>query len=312
MTHGFVKLGDPKTLNAINQQIKDIKAMSKLRSSTKKLSAPLKDYSHLTGQNLEDNDMVERKAPRFTVTLPDYCGRCDDGFLRVDRTTTRMCPYCEIPRRRIKALNRLSLPAGAVNMHLDKYEWDNPLQEQVINQLISHMMEPQNNQGPGAFMFGQPGNGKSSILYAVARWACLAGYRVIYSTHDKLLEEIKDNYDSKRHKDPVEYWLFGYGNKRRTILLLDEIGGRGGSGSKSAWMVSRTNEIIGKIHDYWQGGQLCVLMTTNIHPQQLFSTLLNRASEDRLLQMLTPIQMVGQSRRTGPNREALRAKWGLR
>ena len=269
---------------------------------------PLLDHSQLTGENLEEMDVIDRGAPRLTVKALAHCGRCDEGWIRIEdtRNCVRLCPYCEIPRRKAKRLNDLELPADALDMHLRKYEWDTPQQEQAVTRLLNHIVNPQQPHSPSAFMWGSPGNGKTSLLYSVARWGCFKGKRITFTSHTKLMNSIKDTWGEKNAKDPLRRWL-----DTCDVLLLDELGGLGGKGNHSTWYTTTTTEIIGAMYERWAGGKLSILMTSNLSPAQVAKMFdRNAAIMSRLNAMFgAPIQMVGDDRRQS-NTQELKA-WGL-
>jgi DNA replication protein DnaC len=292
------KLGDGPEWDNIVRMAHKLKATHRIKMQRQGAPEPkqLLDYSSLTGENLEDEGMIDESAPRLTVREIEFCGRCDEGWLRVEgtRNSVKICPYCEVPRRRARRLNDLELPADSVGMHLRRYEWDSPEQEHKVTTLLNHIIEPQQPHAPSAFMWGQPGNGKTSLLYSVARWAAFKGKRVIYTSHTNIINSIKDTWGDKQKRDPLRGWL-----DRCDVLLLDELGGLGGKAQRSSWYTS------------WAGGQLAIVMTSNLNPRevaQLFER--NSAVMSRLNAMFgAPIQMVGDDRRQRNNPD-LKA-WGL-
>jgi DNA replication protein DnaC len=304
------KLGDGPEWDNIVRMAHKLKATHRIKMQRQGAPEPkqLLDYSSLTGENLEDEGMIDESAPRLTVREIEFCGRCDEGWLRVEgtRNSVKICPYCEVPRRRARRLNDLELPADSVGMHLRRYEWDSPEQEHKVTTLLNHIIEPQQPHAPSAFMWGQPGNGKTSLLYSVARWAAFKGKRVIYTSHTNIINSIKDTWGDKQKRDPLRGWL-----DRCDVLLLDELGGLGGKAQRSSWYTSTTVEIVGAMYERWAGGQLAIVMTSNLNPRevaQLFER--NSAVMSRLNAMFgAPIQMVGDDRRQRNNPD-LKA-WGL-
>ena len=305
------RLGDGPEFNNIQrlaQQLKRSFQMRQMDPSTAQPPKQLLDYSHLTGENLEDEGMIDESAPRLTVREIEFCGRCDEGWLRIPETrnSVKLCPFCEIPRRKAKRLNDLELPADAQGMHLRRYEWDTQAQEAKITSMLNHIVDPQQPHAPCSFLWGQPGNGKTSLLYGVARWAAFRNKRVMFTSHTQIMNRIKDTWGEKKQRDPLRGWL-----DRCDVLLLDELGGLGGKAQRSSWYTSTTVEIIGAMYERWAGGQLAIVMTSNLNPRevaQLFER--NSAVMSRLNAMFgSPIQMVGDDRRQRNNPD-LKA-WGL-
>ena len=303
------RIGESPEWDNIARLISNIRTLNaNARQEGKVETRPLLDHSQLTGENLEEMGVIDRGAPRLTVKTLEHCGRCDEGWIRIEdtRNCVKLCPYCEIPRRKAKRLNDLELPADALDMNLRRYEWDTPQQEQAVTRLLNHIVNPQQPHSPSAFMWGSPGNGKTSLLYSVARWGCFRGKRVTFTSHTKLMNSIKDTWGEKNAKDPLRRWL-----DTCDVLLLDELGGLGGKGNHSTWYTTTTTEIIGAMYERWAGGKLSILMTSNLSPvsvAKMFDR--NAAIMSRLNAMFgAPIQMIGDDRRQR-NSQELKA-WGL-
>ncbi len=303
------RIGESPEWDNIARLISNIRTLNaNARQEGKVESRPLLDHSQLTGENLEEMGVIDRGAPRLTVKALEHCGRCDEGWIRIEdtRNCVKLCPYCEIPRRKAKRLNDLELPADALDMNLRRYEWDTPQQEASVTRLLNHIVNPQQPHSPSAFMWGSPGNGKTSLLYSVARWGCFKGKRVTFTSHTKLMNSIKDTWGEKNAKDPLRRWL-----DTCDVLLLDELGGLGGKGNHSTWYTTTTTEIIGAMYERWAGGKLSILMTSNLSPvsvAKMFDR--NAAIMSRLNAMFgAPIQMIGDDRRQR-NSQELKA-WGL-
>jgi DNA replication protein DnaC len=303
------RIGESPEWDNIARLISNIRTLNaNARQEGKVEARPLLDHSQLTGENLEEMGVIDRGAPRLTVKALEHCGRCDEGWIRIEdtRNCVKLCPYCEIPRRKAKRLNDLELPADALDMNLRRYEWDTPQQEQAVTRLLNHIVNPQQPHSPSTFMWGSPGNGKTSLLYSVARWGCFKGKRVTFTSHTKLMNSIKDTWGEKNAKDPLRRWL-----DTCDVLLLDELGGLGGKGNHSTWYTTTTTEIIGAMYERWAGGKLSVIMTSNLSPASVAKMFdRNAAIMSRLNAMFgAPIQMIGDDRRQR-NSQELKA-WGL-
>lgn len=301
------RLGDGPAWDNITRTLNNIKIARALQAPTLE-PKQLLDFSNLTGENLEELSMIDEAAPRLTVKHLDYCGRCDQGWLRIPETrnSVKLCHFCEIPRRKARRLNDLELPADAVGMSLRRYEWDSPAQEAKVTAMLNHIIEPQQPHAPCSFLWGQPGNGKTSLLYSVARWSCFRNKRVIYTSHTAIMNRIKDTWGEKHQKDPLRGWL-----DRCDVLLLDELGGIGGKAQRSSWYAATTVEIVGAMYERWAGGKLAIVMTSNLNPREVANLFdRNSAVMSRLNAMFgAPIQMTGDDRRQRNNPD-LKA-WGL-
>lgn len=303
MDNGFQKL-DTQALAAQAQLLK--KAIAKKRGDEAykpKNEYDYKDFSHLTARNLETEMWIDGKSSwiddesySLVCRKVPRCGECQDGWIitRTDYSkapTSKICRRCEVPRRWMNRLNKLELPLDAVGMHLDAYEPDSPRQVEVISNMLDYL-----NRGDGAppavLCYGPPGNGKTSILYAVAREACNLHWKVRYTSHTQIMNDIQGSWNDKNKSNPVERWLDGV-----EILLLDEWCGIGGSAMKQGWWVKQSIELTEQIHRRWKAGTLAVIMTTNVYPKQMFDIFNNNAFQSRFLGMFHPCEMKGRDRR---------------
>lgn len=305
------RLGTGPEWDNVTRHALQLKRSFSIRQQNPETARPPKqllDFSNLTGENLEELNMIDEAAPRLTVREIEKCGRCDEGWLRIPETrnSVKLCHHCEIPRRKARRLNDLELPADAVGMSLRRYEWDSPAQEAKVTAMLNHIIEPQQPHAPCSFLWGQPGNGKTSLLYSVARWSCFRNKRVIYTSHTAIMNRIKDTWGEKHQKDPLRGWL-----DRCDVLLLDELGGIGGKAQRSSWYAATTVEIVGAMYERWAGGKLAIVMTSNLNPREVANLFdRNSAVMSRLNAMFgAPIQMTGDDRRQRNNPD-LKA-WGL-
>ena len=97
------RIGNSPEWNNITRQLNIIKRQNALaRAEGKVEPRQLLDHSQLTGENLEEMGVIDRGAPRLTVKALEHCGRCDEGWIRIEdtRSCVKLCPYCEIPRRK--------------------------------------------------------------------------------------------------------------------------------------------------------------------------------------------------------------------
>lgn len=305
------RLGTGPEWDSVTRHALQLKRSFSIRQQNPETARPPKqllDFSNLTGENLEELNMIDEAAPRLTVREIEKCGRCDEGWLRIPETrnSVKLCHFCEIPRRKARRLNDLELPADAVGMSLRRYEWDSPAQEAKITSMLNHIIEPQQPHAPCSFLWGQPGNGKTSLLYSVARWGCFRNKRVMFTSHTQIMNRIKDTWGEKHQKDPLRGWL-----DRCDVLLLDELGGIGGKAQRSSWYAATTVEIVGAMYERWAGGKLAIVMTSNLNPREVANLFdRNSAVMSRLNAMFgAPIQMTGDDRRQRNNPD-LKA-WGL-
>jgi len=306
------RLGDE--VEKITHYLTELKKVRNQIPATQKQKRVYQDFRHLNHTNLEDHDWVLSQTAYFKTKEVPYCGRCGEGFIySVDENrnrTAKVCDYCERPRRRLKRLNDLQLPKDAEGMHLDLYEWDSQEQFERVNALVEWMNLTKEERGkavsPSLYLWGSPGNGKTSILYALAKYATFNDHKVHFTSHTQLIDRIKRTFNGK-DDNPLEQWL-----SQINLLLFDEFGGIGGRANMTDWFKSITVDIIQRMYERWAAGELAIVMTTNLTPEDLFTKALdqNRASASRLQAMFKrPIHMKGHDRRADKKELAY---WGVR
>jgi DNA replication protein DnaC len=160
-------------------------------------------------------------------------------------------------------------------------------------------------QSPSVYMYGTAGNGKTTLLYALAKWAVFNDYRVMYTSHNRTVDAVKRSFNTKSSDAFLSNWLSGV-----ELLLFDELCGIGGKANMTDWYKGFTSDMIGAIYESWGSGQLSIVMTTNLTPREVYLALdRNDAIMSRLYQMFgDAIQMTGKDRRAPSS--ALKS-WGV-
>ena len=292
------KLGDsfdtPEFQNLLNQ-FKRQAEVKRQNSEPKQYG----DYRHLNDRNLESNNWVHRHKSQFTLKEIPFCGLCVQGTIyRTDELNYRYasrCNRCQITRERFERLNKLKLPPDAFGMHFGVYEYDSPELRDRVRTLVSWISYGNDEQpkSPSIFLWGQPGNGKTSLLYCLAKEAVFSDLRVKYITHSKLVEQ---RYASIKGdvSNPLDNWLDNV-----DLLLFDELGGIGGSAHKSSWITSFNADLYGSMYERWESGDLSIVTTTNLTPRQFMQSIdNNQAIASRFDAMFRePLKLTGRDRR---------------
>ena len=292
------RLGDE--LSKLAYQLKEMRSLvSEMNKDKPKAKPVLKDFRHINANNVELEDVVIKDAPFFQCKQLPYCGRCELGFIyRSNEQNTQdamKCKYCETPRRRMNKLTKLQLPSDSYGMHFNAYEWDSPHQQERVQRLLNWIKRPNEreaNASPSIYLRGDPGNGKTSLLYCLAKDAIFSGQRVQYVSHNQLIDQIKRSFNGE--KDPLKHWL-----DTTDLLLFAEFCGVGGGANQTTWFKSTTADIVQKIYERWKSGQLSVVITSNLTNQQLKTSIdHNKAILSRFIAMFgEPVTMIGRDRR---------------
>lgn len=290
--------------------IAELKAGARARASEQPPKVDL-DFSDLEPKNLEERNWIDLKAGYLKPRPVPFCGHCQEGWNyewlpnRMAQVAS-MCPRCEKPRRWLKRLDKMRLPSDAINMNFSTYEPDSPEQKAAVESMLEYLRGGCQGAPHGLYVYGQPGNGKTSLLYCFAREAAYLGLKVRYISHIGIMNQIKASWKDKNNKDPLKDWLAGI-----DLLLIDEFAGVGGSANKSPWWLSQTVELIQEIYQQWGAGELSVVMTSNVYPHQLLNIFSeNPAVKSRLGAMFPrPIEMVGRDRRLD---QVDMSAWGVR
>jgi len=303
---GMQRLGDNPALNALLQTISN-RERSETRSTA---TQELLDFRHLNAENLETENIIYPSSAFYQAKPLPYCGRCNNGWVATIKDGARAsakCEHCQIPRQRLRRLNDLKLPADARDSHFAMYEWDSPEQQKKVLSLQNWMLygEQDRPQSPSAYLYGTAGNGKTTLLYSLAKWAIFNDFRVMYTSHNRTVDAVKRSFNTKSSDAFLANWLNGV-----ELLLFDELCGIGGRANLTDWYKGFTSDMIGAIYEAWGSGQLSIVMTTNLTPREVYLALdRNDAIMSRLYQMFADaIQMKGKDRRA-PSK-ALKS-WGV-
>lgn len=135
----------------------------------------------------------------------------------------------------------------------------------------------------GLLIYGEPGNGKTHSASCIANYLMLRGVPVICVSIDKLLERIKETYNSYG-KEGESTVLNSLANA--DLLIIDDLG----TEQKNEWSASRIYNII----DGRYRNSLPTIVTTNIKLKEL-EEMYHKRTYDRLIEMCTPVLNDGVS-----------------
>lgn len=251
------------------------------------------DYFHLNG-------LIQRGQNRTLNVTDPHCNDCIEGYEYIRdgiHPNAIKCRNCGNLRKALNKLLRAKLPNDAFETCISDYEFDSTNQQNAFN----HLMEwNRDTKAPSFLMYGKPGNGKSSLLYIIAKHKTAQHFNVKYAHHYHTFERLKNSWNKKNDYSFLDRFLYGV-----DVLLLDEFGGLGGGTKKySDWFKNTTIEFIGSIYERWKSGQMAVVMTTNVYPSIMKQTLFedNYAALSRMQDMFKyPIEIKGPDRRPSLN-----------
>jgi DNA replication protein DnaC len=264
------------------------------------------DWSNFDADYYHMNGLIHAGRNRSLGINDPMCNSCIEGYEYVREGIHPNAISCRNCGKLRKALNRLlcaGLPNDALNACISSYEFDSPNQQGAFYELMNWDGQ---SSPPSFMMYGQPGNGKSTLLYIIAKHKTADGFKVKYAHHYRTFEAEKNSWGRKSGSSHLDYFLHDV-----DVLLLDEFGGLGGGVKKySDWFRNTSIEFIGSIYERWKAGRMAVIITTNIFPKALKETLFedNYAVLSRLQEMFQhPILIKGPDRRRPLNKHSV---WG--
>ena len=257
---------------------------------------PVSDWTNIHFDQWDELGLLRHGFDRYLKSNDPYCD-CTEGYEFVrDGITPKAisCRNCGNLRNALNRLVRAQLPNEAKKVKLEDYEFESEQQHNAYERL--RMWQGEENHAPSAFLWGPPGNGKSTLLYIMAKQMISQGFNVKYAHHYQTFQAEKKSWSKKSGFTHLDSWLYNV-----DVLLFDELGGLGG-GTKNAtdWFKTTTIEMIGAIYQRWKTGKMAVVMTTNMSPREILGNLFdgNRAALSRLQSLFgEPIKMTGPDRR---------------
>ena len=284
--------------DALGPDIEEILISIKSKKGRAAENKPLLDFSHLRPENLEKENWIDLDSTVLQAHQVPYCNRCQNGWVITSKANSaddaHICQHCELPRRWINRLNRLNMPGDAVNMTFASYDYESDPHRYFIEELRRWIRG--DHKQSHLYMYGTPGNGKSSALHCLGRESAYFGMRTRYARHQELFEKVQKTWKNPHAIDPFEGWLDDV-----KLLLIDEFGGiGGGASSRGDWYVEKSVKMIDEIYKRARGGEMSVVITSNRSPRQILAMLNdNVAAQSRLAYLFKDrvLQMRGRDRR---------------
>tara|TARA_Y100000592_G_scaffold9199_2_gene12852 strand:+ start:172 stop:1050 length:879 start_codon:yes stop_codon:yes gene_type:complete len=277
--------------------------LESLKRSIPESSPPpvYEDYSDISADQLHTKGFIKKGESRYIIAGEVPCS-CDFGYrteYKGNVSTAYPCKNCYQLLKSLQRIQRAHLPNDSLECSLDQYIFDSAAQKAVIREMITTSYP---NQTPSLFMYGGAGNGKTTISYILAKYLCLNGYRVKYIHHYHEFQKEKKSWSSNQsHLDQLL--------DNVDVLIFDEFGGLGGRSSYSDWFINTTIELIGIMYEKFRSGQLSIILTSNMNPNDIFKKLLdqNHMALSRLENIFgNPLFMKGPDRRPKGNQVS---KW---
>lgn len=110
------------------------------------------------------------------------------------------------------------------------------------------------SDGRGLYITGSVGSGKTYAASALARAFILAGYRAVFTTSLKMLDEIRSSYEGRREGGLGRY-------SRCDVLFIDDIGKE----NANAWALTTLFQVINERYE----AMLPTIYTSQYAPEAL-------------------------------------------
>lgn len=200
-------------------------------------------------------------------------------------------------QQRLKQIINNSLMTGEA---LEKtfYNWDhNKASEKMFNiaKRYTDNFKEMKDKNVGLLIYGEPGNGKTYMTYAIANELLIKGIPVVAVHIDALLNRIKQTFNSYG-KEGEATVLNALNNA--DLLIIDDLG----TEQDTEW----SNKTIYNIIDNRYRSGLPLIVTTNI-PLKDIEEKYHKRTYDRLVnEMCTPVRNDSKSLRVDKGKEKTR------
>lgn len=147
--------------------------------------------------------------------------------------------------------------------------------------------------GRGTYLWGEPGTGKTYAACCCARLFVEDGARARKVTAKRLLDEIKESWDARDHRDPDAMRYF----ERLDLLVLDDLG----TERPTPWAVEELTRLI----DTRAEEGLPTVVTSNWRIgalRDMWGGMEGKRIASRLAGACEPVEVAGPDRRLGCSR----------
>lgn len=269
------------------QRLSDALDPRVLTEAARPQSAPISSRV-ISGFNPEQLVFSEdRRAGRVSAHLAfAACGACFSGLEYYHDARgyrfTKPCGVCGPARRVIRRFERLGLPPEWARVSEETTEWRGA--HRVLYDGFLARWEP---YGPGLFLYGPTGTGKTHLAALLAYALAFRDVKVEWYRWGLFLEQLREGYDSQSINRTKESAL-----RRRVldadVLIVDDLG----EGRKTAWTAEIFERVVGQRLE--RG--LTTIITSNITLDEL-SEFVERRAYSRMMKACIPICVDGEDRR---------------
>ena len=188
------RLGDSEQLKVL---LHSFKAILEDQGRTKPEPPEHHDWTNFDADYFHLNGLIRAGRNRSLAINDPLCNSCVEGYEYVRdgiHPNAILCRNCGKLRKALNRLLRAGLPNDALNACISSYEFDSPNQQGAFYEIMNWDGQ---TSPPSFMMYGQPGNGKSSLLYIIAKHKVADGFKVKYAHHYRAFEAEKKSWAKK-------------------------------------------------------------------------------------------------------------------
>lgn len=242
--------------------------------------------------NIKENDYVENGLL--------YCGNCHtekEFILPSGRKVPCMCDCMEKQYQEQEAKEKLqdfvrnnirNIDSQYRNISLkDIDDIDTDTDLSFIKPFIENFIEFK-KASMGLYIFGNYGNGKTTIASAIANELLQNGYRVLMTPCNEAINQISDRDNAPYYKDKL---------KNMDLIILDDFG--------SNRDTEFQKEQLYNLFDFLYSNRKCIILTTNVPRKELANrdNIQMARTYDRIIEMTKGIMIKRESMRIKISKE---------